>query len=288
MAAEVQQWWQPPPAPTFARKKRPACNAGNACCSRCGCQRNMGEAPVAAGRGGYTAEQWEQWLKTPEGQHSYRWWAEWIPTPAGEQWSFNKRYEAKLLVQSMIQAWGIDTLRAGSGVVEIGGDPGFVASELLCNGIPATVVDPAFGLSGKASRYSQEAYCDWGQWQGQQAPFTVLKEPFDSVFLENASNADILRNASAIVSLYPDEVTAFVLDVSVEHNMRTVVIPCNECAQYFPPHNPTYEGFVQQLLQNDYGHAKVRNCHTAPLQRSVLMGSPFCQVLLHRTPNVGW
>mmetsp|Transcript_24407 Transcript_24407/g.56243 ORF Transcript_24407/g.56243 Transcript_24407/m.56243 type:complete len:342 (-) Transcript_24407:35-1060(-) len=257
----------------------------NSCCQHCAARVSN------PARGGYTAEEWEAWLSTPEGLQSQRWWAEWIPTPQGEQWSANKRFEARLLVESMIQAWGIDALRAGQGVVEVGGDPGFVASELLNRGIPATLIDPAFGFSGKGGRYTQDLYFPWHQHAPFQScarkPLTILREPFDDVFLQNAEHAETLQGASAIVSLYPDEVTNMVLNVSAENNLRTVVIPCNECAQFFPPHNPTYEGFVQQLLHNDYAHANVLSGKTAPLQRSALMGSPFCQVMLYRSTDAG-
>lgn len=268
---------------------------GHACCSSCQCfakqqfsNDNVFREQTPA-RGGFTAEQWEAWMATPEGQQVYRWWADWIPTPEGVNWSANKRYEAKLLVDAMIRAWGLETLRAGAGVVEIGGDPGFVASELLCHGIPATLVDPAFGMSGKANSYSQDIFMQWDSWpifssRGLNKPaFNLVQEPFDEVFMQKNESVELLAQASAIVSLYPDEVTDFVLRVSVEHNLRTAVIPCNECAQFFPPRNPTYEGFVEQLLEKDYMQQNALGGR-APLQRSVLCGSPFCQVLLHRSP----
>ncbi|CAK0841775.1 unnamed protein product [Prorocentrum cordatum] len=63
-------------------------------------------------------------------------------------WCVRKRWEARTLVDWMLARWGLAALCAGEGVLEVGGDPGFLATELLGAGVPVTVVDPAFGASG--------------------------------------------------------------------------------------------------------------------------------------------
>lgn len=52
----------------------------------------------------------------------------------------------------MVKTFGLELLRSGSGVIDVGGEPGFVAVALLEQGIPATVVDPSWGMTGKTNR----------------------------------------------------------------------------------------------------------------------------------------
>merc|ERR1711957_515950 len=177
--------------------------------------------------------------QTQEGQSSYAWWATWIPTPAGQQWAANKRFEAKRVLEGMINQWGLVTLQGGEGVIDIGGDPGFLAVECVKSGIPITVVDPAFGVSGKADAETAEflQQCD-------PRLFRCIRQPFTQAFADDPVHAKFLRGVVALVALYPDEATAFCLQYTASQNLRTAIIPCNECKQYYPPNNPTYEGFV--------------------------------------------
>merc|ERR1712107_227778 len=68
--------------------------------------------------------------------------------------------------------------------------------------------------------------------------------------------------------------------------MRTAVVPCNECVQYYPPHNPTYEGFVIELLNRDMNYS-AQFGHSVHLRREWIHDTPFCRVLLQRTPPQG-
>jgi len=204
----------------------------------------------------------------------------------GQDWCYKKQAEAHRVVQGMINQWGLHVLQAGAGVIDIGGDPGFVAAELLYAGIRTTVVDPAFGMSGKAnpaiSAYLKDQTLHKTAESGT-TPFTVIRRPFNQDFVDDPANQDLVTRVSAIVSLYPDEATDFLLHFTAARALRTAIIPCNECRQYFPPQNPTYEGFVTHLLQRDnytvslYGHG-------AFLRQEWLTGTPFCRVILQRTP----
>jgi len=215
---------------------------------------------------------------TPEGQNTYRWWADWIPTPEGQQWCANKRWEARRVVDGMIRQWGLQTLQAGEGVIDVGGDPGFVAAELLRSGIRVTVIDPAFGVSGKADPTTTQFLTNFDDRQ-----LRLIRQPFNQDFVDDPKHVRMLRQASALVSLYPDEATNFCLYFSAAFAMRTALIPCNECQQYFPPHDPTYEGFVNHLLAIDYDNS--RRFGNAPLQRERICNTPYCQVILQRTPG---
>lgn len=252
-------------------------NGADACAS---CQ---GNAPTEC----YTGKEWEQYVNsTVEGRNFHNWWADWVPTAEGQTWCRNKRQEARCVINGMINQWGLDTLRSGEGVIDVCGDPGFFAAECLSSGIHVTVIDPAFGFSGKSDPSTAEYINDQAHWQRVRngtVPLRLIKEPFNQSFVDNPNHEKLLRGASAIVSFYPDEATDFVMSFTAANAMRTVVIPCNECAQHFPRHDPTYEGFVRQIMMNDQFNLK--SCRTyAPLQRAQLWGSPFCQVLLQRSP----
>jgi len=182
-------------------------------------------------------------------------------------------------VEGMICKWGLRTLQAGC-VMDVGGDPGFVSAELLHAGINVTVLDPAFGCSGKADPATTH------HLSHSPANLTLIRKPFNQDFVDDPENASLMRNVSAFVSLYPDEATDFLIAFTAAHAMRIALIPCNECAQYFPPQEPTYEGFVRQLLMKDRYYA---SCYgqKAHLQRERICGAPFCQTLLQRTPEGG-
>jgi len=238
-----------------------------------GCCSNWNPFPPT----GYSKEEWDHFNMTMEGQNTYRWWANWIPTPCGQQWVHNKRWEAKRVVHGMINQWGLQNLQSGEGVIDIGGDPGFVAAELLRSGIRVTVVDPAFGVSGKQDPMTMQFLTNFDESQ-----LRCIRQPFDQAFVDDPKHAEMMRKASALVSLYPDEATNSCLYFSAAFALRTALIPCNECQQYFPPHNPTYDGFVNSLLELDSGYA--RTFDVAPCVRERLCNTPYCQVILSRTP----
>lgn len=255
------------------------CGAGPAC--GCGCG---GLAPPLSTT--YSADEWADYRQTTDGQTCYRWWADWIPTLEGQTWCNNKRLEARCVVDGMIHQWGLETLRSGMGVIDVGGDPGFLAAELLRSGIHVTVVDPAFGMAGKTNPATLEFLQDPCHEQNVvkgAVPFSVIQRPFDQAFMQDHSMSGLLHQASAVVSLYPDEATQFVLYFSAATCKRLAIIPCNECQQYFPPHEPTYEGFVKQLLRTDSDYTNYFG-HGSYLQQVCMNNTPFCRVLLQRTP----
>lgn len=187
----------------------------------------------------------------------------------------------------MIHYWGLDALCSGSGVIDICGDPGFFAAECLASGIHVTVIDPAFGSSGKTDHSTLDYINDQAHWNRVRrgaVPLRLIKEPFNDQFLQDADNAKLVRDASAVVSFYPDEATDIVVNVTGAQAKRTIVIPCNECVQYFPRHEPTFEGFVKHVMRKD--QSNVWSCgQKAALQQDRLWGSPFCQVCLWRSPD---
>jgi len=179
----------------------------------------------------------------------------------------------------MIHEWGLEALQSGEGVIDIAGDPGFTAAELLRSNIPVTIVDPALGLSGKSDPMTTTFLS-----QFEKRGLNVIKKPFNQEFVEDPNHAKLLSGASALISLYPDEATDYCLKFTAYSGLRTFIIPCNECQQYFPPQNPTFEGFVQQCLNVDYNYSRYFG-NSSLLKRERITNTPYCQVILQRTPG---
>lgn len=201
-------------------------------------------------------------------------WANWVQTPHGVQWTQNKRREADVLVEWLINTWGFDYLRGGGGVIDVGGEPGFVAASLLERGVPATIVDPSWGLTGKAN---------WNApvWQYEKGPvrFGAFREMFDSSFVER--HGDFFKGVRAIVSLYGDEATVPCIEIAANTGKPCAVVPCNECVKFFPPANPTYDGYVQWCLTA--GHQL-----GGRLELAHLYGAPFSRELVVQSPHPEW
>lgn len=194
-------------------------------------------------------------------------WQEWTKTQCGSRWISNKRIEAERIAEFMVQAWGLETLKSGSGVIDVGGDPGWLASALLQRGVPVTVLDPSWGLSGKGE-ISQDLVED--------PRFTAIRTKFDEIFV--AEHKHLLDESSAIVSLYGDEATAPCLEYAAVTGKPCAVMPCNECVRFWPPHQRNYDSYAQalQFYANQKG---------GRMQRATLQGAPFSWVLIVQLPS---
>lgn len=193
-------------------------------------------------------------------------------TPCGVQWCDNKRLEAEHIVDWMIRSWGLETLRSG-GVIDVGGDPGFVATVLLQRGVPVIVVDPCWRMTGKGNRFTN---LEWFDQVPGSPKFTAFRENFDDNFV--ARNRDIVSAASALVSLYGDEATDPCLEFAAASGKACAVVPCNECVRFFPPHNQNYDAYVQASV--------AKACwRGGRLQRIFLPGAPFSRVLIAQAPE---
>jgi len=172
----------------------------------------------------------------------------------------------------MVRTWGFEVLRSGSGVIDVGGEPGFVAAALLKRGIPTSIVDPSWKLTGKTNRLT--AVEQMAQMPGCP-PFKAYKENFDDRFVEQ--HKDLVDGASAIVSLYGDEATEPSLKLAATLGKPCAVIPCNECMRFFPTKNQTYDGYVQACLDDSRqwnGFFELVNLVGAPFSRSMIVQSP--------------
>jgi len=235
--------------------------------------RDTKEMPLFQGR---TTAQWQRWVTRPEGQG----------------WCEKKQAEARRVVDWMINHWGMEMLCAQEGVVEVGGEPGFLARELLLSGIPVTVIDPSFGISGKGNHYTDPVLNDPKYLQpmpsrGGRPMFRSIRRWFDQEFVNDASHRKLLDNASCAIALYPDEGTEFFMYFSATQakTLPSALLPCDDCRQFWPEHDPTYEGFIRHILSTD----EKRLTDTYPqqdrhqLRKERFGGMPYSQVLLFRS-----
>eukprot|EP00434_Breviolum_minutum_P021201 symbB.v1.2.018704.t2/scaffold1502.1/size115091/1 len=178
-------------------------------------------------------------------------WQEWISEPAGSTWCENKRYEADWIADWMIRHWGKSCLQKG--VLDVGGEPGFLAAALLSRGISVTVVDPTWGITGK-DHWSNDCVAPAYE---TGAKLTVFNKEFNQRFL--VEHPEIWQIA-VVASLYGDEATIPALSFAVDAQKPSAIVPCNECAHFFPEYDKSYEGYCQALLQDAWwrgGHFDV-------------------------------
>jgi len=222
---------------------------------------------------------WEPWPKFYDPEPRFDgWtsleWKDWVSSSCGSRWCYNKKAEADMLAEWMVETWGLSNLQRGSGVLDIGGEPGFLAASLLDRGIAVTVVDGHWGKTGKSSSHTQ---LQQAKVDGLPSPqLRAICTTFDADFVEE--HKELVENASAIVSLYGDEATTPCLQYAAIAKAPCVVIPCNECVRFYPPHQRNYEGYCQALLSfaNDQG---------GRFQRAALEGAPFSRMLLVQLPD---
>eukprot|EP00434_Breviolum_minutum_P021200 symbB.v1.2.018704.t1/scaffold1502.1/size115091/1 len=195
-------------------------------------------------------------------------WQEWISEPAGSTWCENKRYEADWIADWMIRHWGKSCLQKG--VLDVGGEPGFLAAALLSRGISVTVVDPTWGITGK-DHWSNDCVAPAYE---TGAKLTVFNKEFNQRFL--VEHPEIWQIA-VVASLYGDEATIPALSFAVDAQKPSAIVPCNECAHFFPEYDKSYEGYCQALLQDAWwrgGHFDVVFMEGVPFSRSLLVQGP--------------
>lgn len=234
--------------------------------------RDAEEMPLFQGR---TTAQWKRWVTRPEGQG----------------WCEKKQAEARRVVDWMIGHWGLPMLCAEEGVVEVGGEPGFLARELLLSGVPVTVIDPSFGISGKGNHYTDPVLNDPKYHQpmpsrGGRPMFRSIRRWFDQDFVAEETHRKLLENASCAIALYPDEGTEFFMyfSASQARTLPSALLPCDDCRQFWPEHDPTYEGFIRHIVNTDE-----QRLNSFPqeerhqLRKERFGGLPYSQVFLYRS-----
>jgi hypothetical protein len=203
------------------------------------------------------------------------------PPPHGDK-------KAKALRARVFAAWLIETFsrevllvdqngpgygsESGSGVLDIAGGKGQLSIELSVQvgGIFCTVIDPLVrkrGMSSSSSigngrgRVVGLSSRDKKRLDkvGAAQPLHVAR-PFGDGLLKIPEYDTLLKQASCLVGLHPDECTEAILDKALLYGKPVAIVPCCVFPQMFPdrylanrPDVPvtTYEEFLQYLLEKD-------------------------------------
>ncbi|CAJ1373773.1 unnamed protein product [Effrenium voratum] len=102
------------------------------------------------------------------------------------------------------KVWEALWRRSAELVLDVGGEPGFLAAALLSRGIPVTVVDLSWGKTGKNNHTTQIEDMEEAGLP-EHARFRAVPAAFDESFV--AEHRELVEACSALVSLYGDEAT---------------------------------------------------------------------------------
>ena len=151
----------------------------------------------------------------------------------------------------LLETFGEATLQGGSGVLDVGGGGGDLAFELQCRrGVRTTLLEPReVRLGGRQRRFLRK------QPEGHPGPYRHLRALLDDAFEASAEGGALLRGASCVVGLHPDEATELIVDVALKHGRPFAVVPCCVFPRLFP-HRPrvrTTADFCDFLLRKAPG-----------------------------------
>ncbi|CAJ1958502.1 unnamed protein product [Cylindrotheca closterium] len=179
----------------------------------------------------------------------------------------------------------LNYLNSGAGVVDAAGGSGHVSMALGMEGIKSTVVDSrsAVGkLPGRDRKIWNKAlkkkkvttevevpglnYCQVIPFDSHRAWFGSRPEGVDKSFrhpdeddiLLCDKDSELVKNASAIVALHPDEATGDVVEIAAEKRIPFAVVPCCVFCRLFPQRRKSndqavssYEDLLEYLMNID-------------------------------------
>jgi hypothetical protein len=171
----------------------------------------------------------------------------------------------------------VDTAKAAASVLDIAGGKGQLSIELSTQtaGIYCTVIDPLVRKRGMHMNMNSSSSVNSSIIRGHVGlsskdkkrlhkvgatqPLHVAR-PFGDALLKIPEYDTLVKQASILVGLHPDECTEDILDTALLYGKAVAIVPCCVFPQMFPdrylagrPHIPvtTYEEFLQYLLEKD-------------------------------------
>lgn len=123
----------------------------------------------------------------------------------------------------LLRTFGVATLAAGTGVLDIAGGKGELSRALQQRGVPSMIVDPmSGGCDDGFDILDVEAKSERRQ----------LRVAFDWQFGD--THSDVLKKSSCLVGLHPDQPTGAIIEVALAHQKPFAVVPCCVFSSQFP------------------------------------------------------
>ena len=164
-----------------------------------------------------------------------------------------KRMRATIMAAWLVETFGSARLAAARGVLDVAGGKGKLAIELSAvHRIPSTVVDPAVRKKRISSRDAKRLRKVAVAVPAHIAALFDARGPFA------AQHDALLRGASCLVGMHPDEATEAIVDCALRFATPCAVVPCCVFAGLSPERRlrdggavRTYEEFIQYLMEKD-------------------------------------
>jgi hypothetical protein len=206
-------------------------------------------------------------------------WKKKIPKPSDWREEFGKQEHSGLKMKA------IEYLNSGTGVIDVAGGSGHVSMALGMAGVKSTIVDARMTigkLPGRDRKVWNRAlktrknnsedpngiFCQpIVPFETHRAWFGSLPSGVDKTFrhadeeeiLLCDKESDLIKDASAVVALHPDEATGDIVHVAVEKRIPFVAVPCCVFCRLFPNRRKlsdnqvvsSYEDLVEYLIEQD-------------------------------------
>jgi len=145
--------------------------------------------------------------------------------------------------------------------------------------IQCTIIDPLLRKRGKElSRKDKKRL----KKLGAPEPHHIAQEFNSSAFLNDDENQRLIKNATCVVGLHPDECTEDIIDVALRYNKSFAIIPCCVFARKFSSrcliNSPSLtEGFIL---------CSVRAIDAAVVITKVRTYDHFIKYLMRKDPRI--
>eukprot|EP00747_Dinoflagellata_sp_TGD_P038961 gnl/TRDRNA2_/TRDRNA2_139978_c3_seq2.p1 gnl/TRDRNA2_/TRDRNA2_139978_c3~~gnl/TRDRNA2_/TRDRNA2_139978_c3_seq2.p1 ORF type:complete len:425 (+),score=36.38 gnl/TRDRNA2_/TRDRNA2_139978_c3_seq2:126-1277(+) len=161
----------------------------------------------------------------------------------------NKGQRASCFAKWLLKQYGYEELRHGLGVLDVAGGRGDLSWALSVNAsVPCTLIDPGRRRKGKLRCRHRQAVDP-----GDSQAFSHIAVHFcvETFGHSTAQYASLLRNASLVIGLHPDEATEAIVDLALLSDRKFAVVPCCVFPNLFP-HRELSPGGVQVRTLNQF------------------------------------
>lgn len=146
----------------------------------------------------------------------------------------SKQLRAVKFAEWLVDTFGVETLNAGSGVLDVAGGRGDVSFELHTKrGIKSTLVEPRLRKLNKHQHKWLRAETKKAKMDDQ--PPLVLDDMLCAQVRTEFTpeNWHLFKDCSLVVGMHPDQATDAIVDFAVKYNKPFAVVPCCVFPQLF-------------------------------------------------------